>query len=378
MTITCFRVGGAVRDRLLRQKGWNLPKGDTDWVVVGATPQEMTQAGYRPVGADFPVFLHPITHEEYALARTERKTAAGYHGFQFYAAPDVSLEEDLKRRDLTINAMAEDDAGNLFDPYGGQKDLDAHILRHVSPAFAEDPVRILRTARFAAKFSCFSVAPETLSLMHQMVSSGEADALVAERVWAEFKKGLMEKNPTRMIDVLIECGFWQRFFPDIEFTKEKRVALQNASQRADLFEIRAVLLFMTPNATETSIRHLFQRLRASSETIELAILYVRVAQKIRSYCTLTELADIFEMSDILRRPSRFSSLLRLLTTQTPEFCLKQVEKGAYLWGSVDAGQIAHQAISEGKQNEIAQRVRAARLKKLRLLTEENGLNQTTD
>lgn len=192
-----YRVGGAVRDRLLREAGYDLPAGDVDWVVVGATPESMVRAGYFPVGADFPVFLHPTTHEEHALARTERKTAAGYHGFQFYAAPDVTLEEDLKRRDLTVNAIAETDDGTLIDPYGGASDLKNHILRHVSTAFSEDPVRILRTARFAAKLPDFTVAPETLQLMQQVVENGEADTLVAERVWAEFKRASKSAVPTK-------------------------------------------------------------------------------------------------------------------------------------------------------------------------------------
>ncbi|MFN9490379.1 MAG: multifunctional CCA tRNA nucleotidyl transferase/2'3'-cyclic phosphodiesterase/2'nucleotidase/phosphatase, partial [Betaproteobacteria bacterium] len=177
-----YVVGGAVRDELL-----GLPVQDRDHVVVGATPEEMIRRGFRPVGRDFPVFLHPETHEEYALARTERKTAPGYHGFAFHAAPDVTLEQDLERRDLTINAMARDDDGRLIDPHHGAEDLGEGLLRHVSPAFAEDPVRILRVARFAARFG-FSVAPETQALMRQMVEAGEADALVAERVWQELVK----------------------------------------------------------------------------------------------------------------------------------------------------------------------------------------------
>src|SRR5262245_34711761 len=174
-----YSVGGAVRDELL-----GLPVTDRDYVVVGATPEEMVKLGYKPVGKDFPVFLHPQTHEEYALARTERKTARGYHGFEFRAAPDVTLEQDLARRDLTINAMAKDAKGRILDPFNGARDLEAGVLRHVSPAFAEDPVRILRVARFAARFP-FAVAPETLSLMRTMAENGEADALVPERVWQE-------------------------------------------------------------------------------------------------------------------------------------------------------------------------------------------------
>jgi tRNA nucleotidyltransferase (CCA-adding enzyme) len=206
-----YLVGGAVRDQLLGRAS-----GDRDWVVVGATPAEMLEAGFEPVGRDFPVFLHPQTHEEYALARTERKTAPGYHGFAFHAAPEVTLEDDLARRDLTINAMARDEDGTLVDPHGGQRDLAARVLRHVSPAFAEDPVRILRLARFAARFPDFTVAPETLALMRGMVEAGEVDALVAERVWQELARGLMEARPSRMFEVLRACGALARLLPEVD------------------------------------------------------------------------------------------------------------------------------------------------------------------
>jgi tRNA nucleotidyltransferase (CCA-adding enzyme) len=206
-----YLVGGAVRDELLGR-----PAGDRDWVVVGATPIEMVDAGFVPVGRDFPVFLHPQSREEYALARTERKTAPGYHGFSFHAAPEVTLEQDLARRDLTINAMARDEAGALVDPHGGRRDLTERVLRHVSPAFAEDPVRILRLARFAARFDGFTVAPETLALMRGMVAAGEADALVAERVWQELSRGLMEARPSRMFEVLHACGALARLLPEVD------------------------------------------------------------------------------------------------------------------------------------------------------------------
>ena len=206
-----FKVGGAVRDALLGR-----PVSDVDWVVIGAAPQQMLDLGYTPVGRDFPVFLHPQTHEEYALARTERKTAPGYHGFAFHASPEVTLEEDLARRDLSINAMAQDEAGVITDPYGGQRDLAGKVLRHVSPAFAEDPVRILRLARFAARFEGFTVAPETLALMRDMVAAGEVSALVAERVWQEVARGLMEAHPARMFEVLRECGALAVLAPEIE------------------------------------------------------------------------------------------------------------------------------------------------------------------
>jgi tRNA nucleotidyltransferase (CCA-adding enzyme) len=204
-----YVVGGAVRDRLL-----GLPSNDRDWVVVGATPEQMQAAGFTPVGRDFPVFLHPETHEEYALARTERKSGAGYHGFVFHAAPDVTLEQDLARRDLTLNAMALDpDSGALIDPFGGQADIQARVLRHVSDAFAEDPVRLLRVARFAARWPEFTVAADTRALLRRLVDSGEVDALVAERCWQELSRGLAEARPSRMFEVLRDCGALARLAP---------------------------------------------------------------------------------------------------------------------------------------------------------------------
>ena len=204
-----YQVGGAVRDALL-----GLPVHDRDWVVVDATPDELVARGFLPVGKDFPVFLHPQTKEEYALARTERKTAPGYRGFAVHAAPGVTLEEDLARRDLTINAIAQDDTGQRIDPYGGQADLQARVLRHITPAFAEDPVRILRVARFAARLSDFSVAPATMALMSQMVQDGEVDALVPERVWQELSGGLMQSRPSRFFEVMRECGAQKRLLPE--------------------------------------------------------------------------------------------------------------------------------------------------------------------
>lgn len=206
-------VGGAVRDRLLGIEG-----GDRDFVVVGATPERMIEAGYRPVGNDFPVFLHPQTHEEYALARTERKSGRGYRGFTFLADPSVTLEEDLARRDLTINAIAQADDGSLIDPFGGAHDLEQRVLRHVSPAFAEDPVRILRIARFAARFAPlgFTIAPETMTLMRSMVTNGEVDHLVAERVWAELGRALAESSPQTFVSTLRECGALVRLLPEVD------------------------------------------------------------------------------------------------------------------------------------------------------------------
>ena len=205
-----YRVGGAVRDRLL-----GLDVNDHDWVVVGATPAQMLAAGYTQVGQDFPVFLHPQTKDEYALARTERKSGPGHRGFEVHADASVTLEEDLARRDLTINAIAQRDDGTLIDPYHGQRDLQAGVLRHVSPAFAEDPVRILHLARFAARWPHFTVAPDTIALCAQMVASGEVDALVAERVWQELARGLMEVQPSRLFAVLRDCGALARVLPEV-------------------------------------------------------------------------------------------------------------------------------------------------------------------
>jgi tRNA nucleotidyltransferase (CCA-adding enzyme) len=207
----CFEVGGCVRDALLGR-----PSADRDWVVVGVAPQQMLDLGFKPVGRDFPVFLHPHTHEEYALARTERKSGAGYHGFTVHAAPDVTLEQDLARRDLTINAMARAPDGTLIDPHGGARDLRERVLRHVSDAYAEDPVRLLRTARFAARYGDFSLAPQTLALMRRLVDEGEVDALVAERVWQELAKGLMEPHPRRLFEVLRACGALARLLPELD------------------------------------------------------------------------------------------------------------------------------------------------------------------
>ena len=216
-----YMVGGAVRDTLL-----GLPVSDHDWVVVGATPQELVDLGYLPVGRDFPVFLHPQTKEEYALARTERKTARGYRGFVVHSESSVTLEEDLARRDLTINAMARDESGRIIDPFGGQADLQQRVFRHVTDSFREDPVRILRVARLSARFADFTVAPETLELMRHMVHEGEVDALVAERVWQEIARGLMERQPSRMFETLRQCGALTRLLPEVQ-------CLWGVPQRAD-------------------------------------------------------------------------------------------------------------------------------------------------
>ncbi|SBT08937.1 fused tRNA nucleotidyl transferase; 2'3'-cyclic phosphodiesterase and 2'nucleotidase and phosphatase [Candidatus Propionivibrio aalborgensis] len=334
-----FTVGGAVRDELL-----GLPVQDRDYVVVGATPEEMLARGFKPVGKDFPVFLHPKTHEEHALARTERKTGQGYQGFSFHAAPEVGLEEDLARRDLTINAIARADDGSLTDPFHGVADIEARVLRHVGPAFIEDPVRILRVARFAARFTDFSVAPETVELMRQMVVRGEADHLVAERVWQELAKGLMEAKPSRMIYMLRECGALARllpeldrlfgvpqradFHPEIDTGVHVMMALDHSAQQGYGLPVRfAVLLHdlgkgLTP-ATELPrhvghearsvmlVEELCARLRTPAGCRDLALLVARHHGDIRrgpemSAATVTKL---LENADALRRPHRFRQLL---------------------------------------------------------------------
>ena len=263
-SVKIYRVGGSVRDELLQR-----PVADRDWVVVGATPEILIASGYRPVGRDFPVFLHPETHEEYALARTERKHGRGYRGFEFFVSPDVTLGEDLARRDLTINAMARDEQGTLVDPYGGEADLRAGILRHVSPAFAEDPLRVLRVARFAARFA-FAVAPETLALMRTLAESGELAELAPERVWQELARGLMEPHPSRMIGVLRDCGALVRLLPEVDalFAGIKvarhpesnagarlAAALDRAATRALSLPVRYAILVHDPAGAESQADH---------------------------------------------------------------------------------------------------------------------------
>lgn len=333
-----YRVGGAVRDRLL-----GLPVQDIDWVVVGATPDDMVAQGYQPVGKDFPVFLHPRTHEEYALARTERKSGHGYKGFTVFADPTVTLEEDLLRRDLTINAMAEDADGRIIDPFNGQADLAARVLRHVSPAFSEDPVRILRLARFAARFG-FAVAPETMALMRDMVACGEVDHLVPERVWQELSRGLMEAQPSVMFGILRECGALARIAQEVD-------ALWGVPQRADYHpevdtgvHVMLVLGYCAAQGAELAVRfaalchdlgkaatpadvlpqhigheargvplveQLCARLRVPADCRDLAVLCCREHTLIHTATSLraATLLELFTRCDALRRPERFEQLL---------------------------------------------------------------------
>ena len=338
-----YCVGGAVRDRLL-----GLPVQDHDWVVVGSTPEDMVAQGFQPVGRDFPVFLHPQTHEEYALARTERKTARGYKGFAVYAAPDVTLEQDLLRRDFTINAIAQDEDGKLIDPHNGIADLRAGILRHVSAAFGEDPVRILRAARFAARFG-FSIAPETLALMRDMVNNGEVDALVAERVWQELARGLMEKKPSRFFETLRSCGALakilpevdalfgvpqpEKYHPEIDCGIHTLLVVDDAARRDYTLEVRfAALAHDLGKATTPKdilprhighelrgvelIKELAQRLRVPADCRDLAMLAARYHSDIHRARELRAetIIKLFQSTDAWRRPERFAQLLQTCAT----------------------------------------------------------------
>lgn len=312
MTMQIYVVGGAVRDELL-----GLPVQDRDHVVVGATPDAMLAAGFRPVGKDFPVFLHPQTQEEYALARTERKTARGYHGFVFHTSPDVTLEEDLIRRDLTINAMARAEDGSIVDPYGGRRDLDARIFRHVSEAFAEDPVRILRLARFAARFPEFRVAAETLALMKKMVEEGEVDALVSERVWQEVARGLMENTPSRMFTVLRDCGALARIMPELdaawETDKGVHIArvIDTAAQHDHTLAVRFAVLVQGLGGGVNDIGTLCKRLKVPNDCRDLAVMAAREQDHMRRACTLSAdaIVGLFERCDGFRKPERFADML---------------------------------------------------------------------
>ena len=334
-----YCVGGAVRDRLL---GLNVQ--DHDWVVVGSTPEKMVEQGYQPVGKDFPVFLHPQTHEEYALARTERKTARGYHGFAVYSAPDVTLEQDLQRRDFTINAIAQDADGKLIDPYNGVADLHAGILRHVSKAFNEDPVRILRAARFAARFG-FTIAPETLALMRDMVNNGEVDALVPERVWQELARGLMENRPSRFFESLRSCGALAKIIPEVDALfgvpqPEKHhpeidcgihtmLVVDDAALHNYPLEVRFAALThdlgkgntpkdILPRHIDHELRSvdllkaMCERLRVPADCRDLGLLAARYhgdvhrAKELRAEAVIR----LFQAADAWRRPERFSDLLQ--------------------------------------------------------------------
>jgi len=334
-----YVVGGAVRDALL-----GLPVKDRDWVVVGETPEAMIARGFRPVGRDFPVFLHPETHEEYALARTERKSGRGYTGFVCHAAPNVTLEEDLSRRDLTINAIAREEGGALIDPYGGARDLEAGILRHVGPAFAEDPLRVLRAARFAARLPGFNLAPETLLLMRAMSASGELDHLTPERVWKELSNGLMEAQPSRMFRVLRECGALVRilpeldrlsgvpqppaYHPEIDTFEHTMLVIDHAAQAGHALEIRWACLLHDLGKGDTPVdilphhyaheargaplaEQISERLRTPANCRDFAVLFAREHGRLGLIGEMQPgaITSLLERCDCVRRPERFLALL---------------------------------------------------------------------
>ena len=396
-----------MRDRLL-----GLTVQDHDWVVVGSTPEDMVAQGFQPVGKDFPVFLHPQTHEEYALARTERKTARGYQGFAVYAAPDVTLEQDLLRRDFTINAIAQDIDGKLIDPHNGIADLRAGILRHVSPAFSEDPVRILRAARFAARFG-FRIAPETLQLMRDMVNNGEVDALVAERVWQELSRGLMEKKPSRFFETLRSCGALAKIIPEVDALfgvpqPEKHhpeidcgihtmLVVDDTARHDYPLEVRFAALThdlgkgTTPKdilprhighelRSVELVKKLSQRLRASSECRDLALLAARYHGDIHRAFELRAdtIIKLFQSADAWRRPERFTHLLQACTADArgrtgheqddypqADYLLQLLAAAR----AVDAGEIAKQCTDESA---IAASVQQARIRAIETLVKKSG------
>jgi tRNA nucleotidyltransferase (CCA-adding enzyme) len=341
--VKIYLVGGAVRDELL-----GLPVKERDYVVVGTTPEEMVARGFKPVGKDFPVFLHPKTHEEYALARTERKSGRGYKGFQVSAAPDVTLEDDLKRRDLTINAMAKAEDGTLIDPFHGRRDLQQGVLRHVSEAFAEDPVRILRVARFAARLG-FRVAEETMKLMSEMVACGEADYLVAERVWQELARGLAESRPERMFEVLERCGFLGKALPELKAWPPRF---------SGSIPVRFAVL--TWPLDEKAIAALCERLRSPTEVRDLALAAARNKGKLKSDQPEALLA-LLKGADAFRRPERFAELLEAARLAEPGLDTKRAELALAAAAAVDAGAIAKLAHGE----EIGRRLDRARLEAIK-------------
>jgi tRNA nucleotidyltransferase (CCA-adding enzyme) len=350
-----YIVGGAVRDALL-----GMPAGDRDWVVVGSTPEEMARRGFIPVGGDFPVFLHPKTKEEYALARTERKSGRGYKGFTFYTGADVTLPQDLERRDLTVNAIACTPTGVLHDPLNGIKDVQARVLRHVGMAFAEDPVRILRLGRFSARFSDFSVADETLALCRSMVEAGEADALVPERVWKELSRGLLSLQPSRMLDVLERCGALSRVMPELQEVAQVGQDLDRAAANKQIeLPGRYALLCRLTDAKDA----LNQRLRVPTECAD----YARLLPKLLSALGETDPDSqlmLIEQTDGLRKPDRLIALLDVVALVS-DVDIPAWRHRLNVVRAVDAGAIAKQCARDPQGIKAA--VRAARLAALTAL-----------
>lgn len=351
-----YLVGGAVRDALMRMSGHTVHSSDKDWVVVGSSPQEMLRLGFIPVGRDFPVFLHPKTHEEYALARTERKSGHGYHGFEFFASPNVTLTEDLARRDLTINAMAMTPKGDLIDPFDGKADLAAKVLRHVGPAFCEDPVRILRLARFAARFADFTVAPETETLLKTMVSSGEADHLVGERVWAELSRGLEEIAPSRMLQVLTACGFWNRFFPECPATDDIFKALDRAAAIGSPLCVRAAVAFS--GLTQENVMRFCRHHRFPNDVTDTVTLFIKNRNAILNAQSAEDFLSLLNALDVLRRPLRFERYAQTLNLVSPDVDTTRLRNLCAAYKSVDVSALLK--TSEAKTL-LPERVKHARL-----------------
>lgn len=362
-----YLVGGAVRDELL-----GIDVKDRDWVVVGATPDEMLAKGFKQVGADFPVFLHPRTREEYALARTERKQGRGYHGFSVYSAPDVTLEEDLKRRDLTINAMARDEHGNLVDPFHGREDLRNRQLRHVSPAFAEDPLRILRTARFAARFQPmgFRVASDTLALMQQMVAQGEVDHLVPERVWQEVQRALHEQEPGTFFEVLQDCGALPVLIPELangDALAEALLALRNAARQDTGTEQRFAALLLPLSAEQAEKRA--EAMKAPNDCRDMARLTCHFKSELADLSSTGNpsalaLLDLLDYADLWRRAPRFEALLQVLDCTLPENLraeVKALEIAARAAGDVNPRELLARGF---KGKALGEAIRAERLKRI--------------
>lgn len=350
-----YLVGGAVRDELL-----NRPVMERDWVVVGETQQSMLAAGFQQVGKDFPVFLHPKTKEEYALARKERKIAKGYHGFEFDTDASVTLEEDLLRRDLTINAIAKSNLGELIDPYNGIKDIQSKILRHVSPAFSEDPVRILRVARFAARFSDFTVADETNVLMKTMVQAGEVDALVSERVWKEFEKAMSEIAPWRFIDVLSECDALPILFSILNDKKIEAIAcLKKISEiTSNTFE-RIILMLQSTNSLK-AIESMCKHYRAPKPIFEMT----KLVMDYQPVSTASEILSLFTRIDAFRREDRFKQWLKICAINT--FSAKNAEYLLSAFNAVNKIELSSDVVRENNGKAIGEYIEAQRLEKLTL------------
>jgi tRNA nucleotidyltransferase (CCA-adding enzyme) len=353
----CYLVGGAVRDKLL-----GYPHHERDWVVVGATPAAMVAAGYKPVGRDFPVFLHPQTREEYALARIERKSGHGYHGFTFYSSPDVTLEQDLARRDLTINAIAEDEHGHLIDPYGGQRDLQQRVLRHVAPAFAEDPLRVLRVARFAARYHHlgFHIADETLELMRAIVDAGEIEHLVAERIWKETERALSEASPAVYFETLRHCGALARLCPELDVASFDN--LTQAAQQSNDGVVRFAAL-CAPLDRDAAIVFC-TRIKAPNDCRELALLAIAQMAAIANCNDGQQALALFDSADAWRRPERFAQLLAVARAlQIPTTKTHRLEQLRPLAAAIDTQTLIAQGFS-GKA--LGEQLRHERLRAIEM------------